>query len=119
MSPYHTPISRNFGIKSRIQPLPTGSIVFLQESTFQGKTSRTIKHGRFEHESHGLVEILRLQIGLDSVLESLGLRPVREHAVMQAAATRLKAAGWFCIIHPINQPHIFTHHIAMEIGRAE
>src|SRR5262245_23078818 len=66
-----------------VQALPALEVILLQLGRFHRIAREAHGKARLEHEGHGVVELVRLEIGLAGALPGLRVRPVRRHAVVQ------------------------------------
>src|ERR671923_3259 len=76
-----------------LQALPTGLVVGLAFLRLEREFRHLDKVACLKHECHGLAVIIRLQRCGRGLLECLGVRPVRCHAVVQARAAWHEACG--------------------------
>jgi hypothetical protein len=74
-----------------LQVAPALPVVALQLRRIERRRGRTQHETRLEHECQRLAEELRLQAGGRSAIIGRGIRSMRRHAVVQAAAAGREA----------------------------
>mmetsp|Transcript_14082 Transcript_14082/g.35980 ORF Transcript_14082/g.35980 Transcript_14082/m.35980 type:complete len:259 (+) Transcript_14082:199-975(+) len=72
-----------------------------------------------EHERQGVVpEVCGRELRLGRLLKRGGVRPVRRHAAVQAAAA-WEEAFLLRLVHAADQPHVLAHAVAVVVWGAE
>src|ERR1700730_13931925 len=74
--------------KTPLQSLPALEVVVLQLGRVDCMSGEPHREPAFEHERHGVGELVRLELGIAGALVRLSVGAVRRHAVVQACAAR-------------------------------
>ena len=77
-----------------------------------------LREAGLEHEAHGVVQLLGLQLRVRRALEGVLVGPVRQHHVVQGHAARNEALG-LGIVLAIDVAHQLGHDVLVVPGRAE
>ena len=109
---------QDYGAKLLLQALPAFEIIVLQLGGFDRIARQPHGVAALEHERHGVVDLLRLELRARRLLPALGVRAVRAHAIVQARAARQEAFR-LGVIGAVEKPHELGHDVAMEPRRPE
>jgi len=97
---------------------PARVISRLQLRAFQGELGRAQHLAGLEHERHGVIDLVRRQVGVDGLGAGLAIRAVGAHATVQRCAARQEAFG-LGVVGALDQAHVFVHQIAVKPRRTE
>ena len=79
------------GRSASCSSLPVVAVVLLQLLEPGGVGGDPLREAGLEHEGHGALELVRLQLGVARTLERVAVGAVRQHDVVQRAAARHEA----------------------------
>src|SRR5262245_22421622 len=105
-------------VKILLQPLPALEVIFLTRLGLHRESGGANDIARLEHERQRVFVALRLQIGVAGLLESVGVRAVGRHAIVQASAAG-REAFFLGVVLAEDQPHDSVLKVALEVGGGE
>ena len=94
------------------------AVVLLQLVEPGGVGGHPLREAGLQHEGHGVLELVRLELGVAGTLERLAVGAVRQHHVVERAAARLEALR-LGVVLAVDQPHELAHHVHVVPGRPE
>ncbi len=73
--------------------IPAVDVVILKRRFVRGERRQVLREARLEHERHGVVQLLRLQVRVGRAFKGVFVGSVRQHHVVQAHPAGDEAFG--------------------------